>query len=526
MEKMIRNAVRRFKEVSVRAVKKAEQLHKYGNTTGREELAALASGLLKNRKLILSSNREPYTHVFREGKPFWYRSAGGLTIALDSVAAACDAVWVCQGDGAADYTVTGNDGKVRVPPDHPKYSLKRIKLTPEEVSGFYEGFSNEGLWPLSHVSYVRPKFLRKNWETYRDVNQKFAEAIAEEASPSSIVFLQDYHMCLTAKYLKERIPGVTTVLFWHIPWPNPEIFRICPWKKEVLEGLLANDILGFHLGYHADNFMETVALELEGRVDWERMMVQRGEKNTRIRSYPISIDFKAILEQASDAGVEEKGRELRESMNLGAVQLGVGVDRIDYTKGIPERINATERMLEKYPEHIGKYVFIQLGVPSRSNLEDYQDVVRKIEDRVAEVNGRFRSGNWEPLVFLKGHHDFNTLIPFYRMADVCVVSSLHDGMNLVAKEFVAASDPDRGVLVLSKFTGAARELEQAILINPYDTETFADALHQALVIPQEERKARLERMRITVAGNNIYDWAMSILNDVVRLAEDTGFAAK
>lgn len=521
MEEILGKTLKKIKDATARAAERAEKMQAFDHVAGRETLMEIVNKKLKGRKLILVSNREPYAHVFDGQEVTWFRSAGGLTIALDSMAAACGAVWVCHGEAEADFTVTDERGMVGVPPNQPSYLLKRIRLTPEEENGYYEGFSNETLWPLCHVCYVRPKFALSNWETYQAVNRKFAAAVCEEAAPGSIVFLQDYHLCMAAKYLKQERPDLTTVLFWHIPWPNPEIFRILPWKKEILEGLLANDIIGFHLKYHADNFMETVGLELEGRLDKERMIISRNDTLTRIRFYPISVDFNSIFHQAYSPSTAEACSRIRTELNLAGRKIGLGVDRIDYTKGIPERLDAIERLFEKYPEHIGKFTFIQIGVPSRTHLEDYQQVVSKIETRCDEINAKCGRGDWRPMVFKKGHQNFDTLIPYYQLADICVVSSLHDGMNLVSKEFVAASNNDRGVLVLSRFTGAARELEQALLINPYDTENVTDTLHQALTMPAEEQKNRLERMRITVAENNIFSWTQSVLNDIVKLAEDS-----
>jgi trehalose 6-phosphate synthase len=292
------------------------------------------------------------------------------------------------------------------------------------------------------------------------VNRKFAEAVADETPPNGIVFFQDYHLCLAAKYLKEKRSDLTTVLFWHIPWPNPEIFRICPWKKEILEGLLANDIVGFHLRYHANNFAETVDQELESRIDWKKMKIQRKESSTIVSSYPISVDFSSIVRLSMDPEVRRTERELIEEFDLEGKKVGLGVDRLDYTKGIPERLDALERLFEKYPSYIGKLVFIQIGVPSRTHIEDYREVIARIEIKTEEINRRFGNRTWEPIKFLKGRKNFDDLIPFYRLSDFCIVSSLHDGMNLVAKEYVAASYDGHGVLLLSGFTGAARELEQ------------------------------------------------------------------
>jgi len=520
MEEIIGSTIRRLREATARAAERTEKMEAFRHVASQESLIALVGQKLKDRKLILVSNREPYAHVYQNNEITWYRSAGGLTIALDSMAAACRAVWVCRGDGDADFAVTDGRGRVGVPPGRSLYTLKRIRLTPEEELGYYEGFSNETLWPLCHVCYVRPKFVQKNWEIYQQVNRKFADAILEEAEPGSIIFLQDYHLCLVAQYLKEARPDLTSVMFWHIPWPNPEIFRILPWKQELLTGLLANDILGFHLYYHARNFMETVGLEMEARLDWEKTQVIRKESATRIRSYPISIDFHAVYRQAEQSATLAAVETLQAQFRLAGLKVGVGVDRIDYTKGILERLDAVEYLLTAHPEHCRQFTFLQIGVPSRAHLEDYQAVIARIESRCQEINDAFGDAEWKPVIFLKGHRNFDTLVPFYKMADVCVVSSLHDGMNLVAKEFVAASSNDRGALVLSRFTGASRELEQALMVNPYDITGLAEALHAALTMPPEEQRWRLERMRLAVAENNIYTWAESILGDVVKLAED------
>ncbi len=520
MKEFLESSIRKIAAASGRAAARAERLSEFSHITTRASLLELVGKKLKNRALLLVSNREPYAHVHRDGGIACIRNAGGLTIALDSVARAFHADWICHGGANADFDVADAEGIVAVPPREESYRLHRLRLTPEEEKGYYEGFSNETLWPLCHVSFVRPKFHLSTWETYEAVNRKFADAIVRAAAPDSIVFLQDYHLCRVAHHVKERRRDLTLVLFWHIPWPNPEIFRVLPWKKEILEGLLANDILGFHIKYHTLNFLETVNSELEARVDFERSLVERGDKRTLVRAYPISVDFDDIFRQSESPSSLTAAKELVGAYRLEGRKVLLGVDRLDYTKGIPERLDAFDRLLGLYPEYREKACLIQIGVPSRTGLEDYQQVVTQIEERCAALNARWGTPDWTPAVFLKGHQDFDTLVPFYRLADVCVVSSLHDGMNLVAKEFVVASSNDRGVLVLSPFTGAARELEQALIVNPYDTAAFAEILHRALGMPLEEQKARLERMRLTVAENNIFTWAQSILMDVTRLAED------
>jgi alpha,alpha-trehalose-phosphate synthase [UDP-forming] len=521
MKDFLEKSIRILRDASQNAAMKVEKIKAFEHIATRESLVELVDKKLKNRKLIIVSNREPYAHVYQGDSIIWYKSAGGLTVALDSMASACGATWICHGDANADFRVTDKKGLVSVPPDNPKYILKRIKLSRKEVAEYYEGFSNEMLWPLCHVCYVRPKFIHAHWLTYQSVNKKFAQAVIEEADQGSIIFIQDYHLCLAAKYIKEKRPDLTTVMFWHIPWPNSEVFRICPWKEEILEGLIANDILGFHLKYHADNFAETVDHELECRIDREKMRITRNNMTSKISAYPISIDFQSIYHSADSIATHKTIDEKIKEYRLHNVKIGLGVDRLDYTKGVPERLDAIDLLLSKYPEHIGTFTFIQIGVPSRTHIEDYQNVVNNAENRCLEINAKYETEDWEPVKFLKGQHSFDVLIPFYKMADVCIVSSLHDGMNLVAKEFIAASSNDKGVLILSQFTGAARELEQAILVNPYDTESFAEALHQSLIMKTEDQRIRLARMRLTVAENNIFTWAQSILSDVVRLAEDS-----
>ncbi len=510
----------RLVRAAERAAERARRTEDLGRSATRDTLREFVEQRFKGRKLVLASNREPYVHAWKGGAITWFRAAGGMSIALDSMASACGAAWVCHGSGDADFAVAGGSGRVRVPPDRPTYTLRRLALSRAEERGYYDGFSNAALWPLCHVSYVRPRFHHPDWLTYQAVNARFAEAIAEEAPPGAVVFLQDYHLALVGRLLKRLRPDLTSVLFWHIPWPNPEIFRICPYKEEVLDGLLGNDILGFHLRYHADNFMETVGLELESQLDWDGLSVARGGHRTRVRSYPISVDFDAIRRQADAPAAGEAARVLRRVHGLEDLKVGLGVDRLDYTKGIPERLEALGRLFEARPEWQGRFTFVQIGVPSRTHLEDYQAVVADIERRCEELNARLAQGRWKPVLLLKGHQDFDALVPWYRLADLCVVSSLHDGMNLVAKEYVAASGENGGVLLLSPFTGAARELEQALSVNPYDIESFAQAFARALDMPLEEQAARMRRMRSRVSTRNIYAWAEDLCRDVVDLAEN------
>lgn len=516
----------RLYEASKTAATRAQTLDNFSHITTNASLLELIAKKLKSRKLIIVSNREPYAHLFKGDQITAIRTAGGLTTALDSIARAFHATWVCHGGANADFKVVDSQNLVSVPPNEKSYFLKRIKLTKLEEQGYYEGFSNETLWPLCHICYIRPKFIQTNWEIYDRVNEKFAQATASIAEPQSIIFLQDYHLARVAFYLKQLRPDLTTALFWHIPWPNSEIFRILPWKKEILEGLLANDILGFHLKYHTENFLETVALELECRINWEKMRIERGDRVTRVNAYPISIDFESIFRQSQTPATVSACKNLIADHRLADQKIILGVDRLDYTKGILERLQAFDRLLDSHPEYIGKIKLIQLGVPSRTGLEDYQQLVSSIENHCVALNARYAQDDWEPILFMKGHQNFDALLPFYYLAHVCVVSSLHDGMNLVAKEFIATSSQYQGVLVLSAFTGAARELEDALLINPYDIHAFAETLHRALSMPLEEQKLRITRMQTIVAENNIFTWAQNILQDILFQAEQTPIEKK
>lgn len=486
----------------------------------KARLEAVAQTRLGGAKLIVVANREPYIHRYRDGEIEWIRPAGGLTAALDPVMQACGGVWVAHGSGDADAEVVDERGRVGVPPDDPNYLLCRIWLSREDEEGYYYGFSNSTLWPLCHQVYCRPTFDPAHWETYRNVNQTFAEAVLEEAQGGpALVFVQDYHFALLPRLLKTARPDLVVAQFWHIPWPNPETFLVCPWAKELLDGMLGNDLLGFHTQYHCNNFLDTVDRALECRIDWEKFAVARGGHETTVRPFPISVDPDRAQEYL-DSGWERKAATFRKRHRLADRALLVGVDRVDYTKGIPERLRAVDRLLSSRPELKGTFHFLQIGAPSRTHLPAYRDLTDEVQNLAEEINWRHGSDRWRPVVFLNEHQEQADVTLLYRMAAGCVVSSLHDGMNLVAKEFVAARDDDRGVLVLSQFTGAAKELTDAVLVNPFDVNELAAGLHTALTMPTEEQERRMRRMRAKVADNNIYRWAGMLLSEVGKLVPE------
>jgi len=484
----------------------------------KSELQRLVSHKLKDYPFIVVSNREPYIHSWVGEEIKWSRPASGLTAALDPVMQACGGTWIAHGSGDADFDVTDKDDKISVPPDAPRYTLKRVRLSKEEELGYYDGFSNQALWPLCHIVYVKPTFRQKDWENYEAVNRRFADAVyAEIGDKNAFVFIQDYHLALLARMIKERCPGTITAQFWHIPWPSYEAFRICPWKEEILDGLLANDLIGFHTLYHCNNFLETVDRTLECRIERERYAVTRGGHSTLVRSFPISVDFAEISARASSEEIAKEMDRLRHRHNLRQQFIGIGIDRLDYTKGIPERLKAIDLFLSNNPEYEEHFTFVQAGEPSRIHVEEYKKLNEEIDELVEEINWRHWKGRWRPVLYIKEHFDPATLTALQRLASFCIVSSLHDGMNLVAKEFVSSRVDGDGVLVLSRFTGAARELTDALLVNPYSVDEIAQAIHAAVTMPEEERRRRMSSMRAIVQENNIYSWASRIISEIAKL---------
>jgi len=487
-----------------------------GWTPGR--LQQVLRRQLGGEGILVVANREPYIHE-RDGAGGVRvaHPASGLVTALEPVMRACSGTWIAHGSGSADFDVVDARDHVRVPPDAPLYDLRRLRLSKEEEQGYYYGFSNEGLWPLCHVAHTRPEFRSADWEQYQRVNRRFAEAVANEASsPDPIVLVQDYHFALLPKYLRELLPRATILTFWHIPWPNAERFGICPWEREVLEGLLGSSIIGFHTQAHCNNFMDSVDRYLESRLDRERHSVTQGGRESLVRPYPISIDWPSGWADAAPP-VAECRRAVRQELGIPAdALLGVGVDRLDYTKGIEERLLAVERLLERSPEYHGRFWFAQLAAPSRTVIEAYRALNERVEALTARINDRFGREGWLPIILARRHHEPPAVFRMYRAADLCYVSALHDGMNLVAKEFVAARDDQRGVLVLSRFTGAARELTEALVVNPYDIDSAAGALAAALAMPPEEQEERMRSMRSLVSELNVYRWAGKMLLDATR----------
>ncbi|MBZ5550754.1 MAG: trehalose-6-phosphate synthase [Acidobacteriia bacterium] len=489
-----------------------------------ERLSVQIRTRLEGGRLFVVSNREPYIHQ-RNGKALnVVVPPSGLVTALEPVLTACDGTWIAHGSGDADREAVDARDRLRVPPDDPHYTLRRVWLGKEEEQGYYYGLANEGLWPLCHIAHTRPIFRAGDWQHYEEVNRKFTRALLEEIedTPRPVVLVQDYHFALLPRLIKEQRPDARVAIFWHIPWPNPEAFGICPWQRQVVDGLLGADLIGFHIQSHCNNFLQTADRVVESRVDWEHFSVLRREHRTMVRPFPISVAF------TGDEGGENNNHgfyylerpALLRSLGVEATFMGIGVDRVDYTKGILERFLAVERFLEQHPNYQGKFTLVQIGAPSRTHIKRYHDLLAEVEAEAERINWRFQTGKWKPIVFLKRQHSHDEIVPYYRAADLCLVTSLHDGMNLVAKEFLAARADERGVLVLSQFTGAARELRDALLVNPYDIEQTANAIRAALEMEPEEKQLRMQRMRKVIREHNIYRWAGNLITELCEVRLD------
>ncbi|MBI3561061.1 MAG: trehalose-6-phosphate synthase [Gammaproteobacteria bacterium] len=475
---------------------------------------------LSGEEVLVISNREPYIHTRHEQHIDVQLPASGVVTALEPIMRACSGTWIAHGGGNADRDVVDKHGRIQVPPEQPAYTLRRVWLSKQEEDGYYYGFSNEGLWPLCHIAHVRPIFRSNDWHQYVAVNRKFAEAVAAEAKTDDpVVLVQDYHFALVPKMIRERLPQATIITFWHIPWPNREAFGICPWREELLDGLLGSSIIGFHTRFHCNNFVDTVDRLLECRVDHDASTISYQGKLTAVNHYPISIEWPSRWAQQQKPVVECRA-EIRTLNGLSpGHRIGLGVDRLDYTKGILERLHAVERLLETESRWVGKFSFIQIGAPTRSSIEHYQHFETQVRALAQHINHRFGRDDYQPVILKIEHHGPASVYAYYRAADFCCVSSLHDGMNLVAKEFVAARDDESGVLILSQFTGAARELPEALIINPYNVEQCAAAMNLALDMGEMEQRDRMRGMRGLISEFNIYRWAGRMLIDAARMRQ-------
>ena len=484
----------------------------------KERLREFIKDILKNRKIIVASNTEPFVHSKQGNKINSFMPSSGLVTAIEPVMESCGGTWIAYGSGNADKLVVDKDDKINLPPREPKYTLKRIWLTEEEIRCYYNGFSNEGLWPLCHNTHTRPIFRKEDWEEYKNVNLKFAQVLLSEIKnlKRPAILIQDFHLTLVPKLIKSARPDATISLFWHIPWVNSESFSICPWKKEILEGMLGSDLIGFQTQLHVNNFIETVERELESLVNFEQFSITHKDHTSYIKAFPISIDFYNDIK--SDKNDQKSKEKILKDFGVKTRYLGVGVERLDYTKGVLEKLKGIEIFLQKYPTYRRHFTFVQIASPSKIEIKKYQDFAKDVHSEVERINEKYKEKDWKPLIYLERRFDHLEINELYKAANFCLVTSLHDGMNLVAKEFVAARNDEEGVLILSQFAGASRELKDAILINPYNGEQTAEAIHAALKMSPSQQKKRMRKLRQTVRNYNIYRWSAELLRAMVNLA--------
>jgi trehalose 6-phosphate synthase/phosphatase len=465
------------------------------------------------RRFIVVSNREPYEHRWSDevGEFRVQRPAGGLTSALDPLLQALGGTWVAWGSGEADATVVDDKDSVRVPPEDPSYTLRRIWLTHHDIHRYYLGFSNQFLWPLCHLRPDLTRIRSRYWERYRRVNRRFAEAVLDEArGERAAVWFQDYHLALAPEAVRARRPDLTLAHFWHIPWPPFEIFRLSTHGDTLLRGLLANDLIGFHLPSYVDNFLQCAERLTGASVDMAARTATLDGHTCHASAFPISIDVEAFRSAATAPGVEAQMERIRQRYAPNGETIGLGIDRLDYSKGLPEKFKALEFLWERYPEMRERFTFIQVAVPSRTDIEAYDELTQKVDRQAWTINERFGTETWRPIHLIKQTVPPERLAILYRMADLCVVSSLQDGMNLVAKEYVASQVDENGVLLLSAFTGAAEEMDQARQINPYDPEDFALRIRDALNLSAEERRRKMRELSASL--RTIYDWMEDVFN--------------
>lgn len=513
----VENVRKSLHEAKSRAQMEARlRLEKLDSPWTAERLSEFVKDILKGRTFITVSNREPYVHTKENGKVSYFFPAGGVATALDPMMQACGGTWVAHGSGNADHEVVDDHDRIKVPPDDPKYTLRRVWLTPKEEQGYYYGFANEGLWPLCHIAHTRPMFRAEDWEAYKTVNGKFAEVVLSEIKDTHrpVIFIQDYHFALLPRIVKKARPDAVIGMFWHIPWPNWESFSVCPYRKDLLDGMLGADLVGFHTQLHCNNFVDTVGKELESIIDWEQFAVVRGGHSTTVKPFPISVAF-------SDAKMGESVKSVPAGKEFdvlkGMPHVAIGVDRLDYTKGILERLQAIDGFFERYPAYRKKTVFVQIAAPSRSKISRYKEFEKEVDTEVTRINKKYQDGSWQPVLYSKRHHSHEELTTLYREAGVCLVTSLHDGMNLVAKEYIAAHEDEKGALVLSQFAGASRELKDALIVNPYNIAQVSESMKEGFEMLMSEQTRRMRKMRTTIKEHNVYRWSAEFLRELVHL---------
>jgi alpha,alpha-trehalose-phosphate synthase [UDP-forming]/trehalose-phosphatase len=481
-----------------------------------ELLKAFLEENLHNGSLIIVSNREPYIHKKTEAGIRVEKPAGGLTSAMDDVLKATGGTWVAWGSGSGDRESVDSKNCIAVPPENPSYKLKRVWLDPAVAENYYHGYSNQVLWPLCHITLDRVYFRRRFYEDYKNANLSFAKAILEEAEENSIVWIHDYHLCLLPQILRGEKSELTIAHFWHIPWPDWSVFRVCPQAKEILEGLLGNDLIGFQIPLFVKNFLDCVQECLKADIDYHNSAISYMGHTTRLKAFPISVDYERFNSMALSQRTEASIKKIRGRYRLKGY-IGIGVDRLEYTKALIKRLQTINLFFERYERFIGKFTFVQIAVPTRMK-EPYLSYKETVEDLIKKINRKYSTGRWKPIIYINTKVEHKDLVAYYRMADIAIISSVYDGMNLVAKEYVASQIDERGVLILSELAGAADELEGAMLVNPYDIEGFSECIRKSLIMPEKEKKDRMAGLRNRVMEKDIYKWVSDTLHETVSIS--------
>ena len=480
-----------------------------------EILKAFIEENLSEETLIIVSNKEPYIHKKTGSEIKIEKPASGLTSALDNILRTAGGTWVAWGNGSGDREVVNGRSCITVPPENPSYKLKRVWLNQNLIENYYHGYSNQVLWPLCHITLDRVYFRKRFWEDYMKANISFANAVLEEAEGNSIVWVHDYHLCLVPLILRQKRQDMIIAHFWHIPWPDWSVFRVCPQSKEILEGLLGNDLIGFQIPLFVKNFLDCVKERLNADIDYHQSTVTYRGHITRLKAFPISVDYEKFNSMASSQRTEAAIKKIRDRYKLKGY-IGIGVDRLEYTKALIKRLQAINLFFERYERFIKKFTFIQIAVHTRMK-EPYISYKETVEGLISKINGRYSTGIWKPIIYIDEKVEHKDLVAYYRMADVAIISSVYDGMNLVAKEYVASQVDEKGVLILSELAGAADELEGAMLVNPYDIEDFSECIRKVLIMPEEEKRERMGGLRSLVRGKDIYKWVSDILHEIVAI---------
>lgn len=490
-------------------------------------------------RVIIVADAETRVHKNDNGKIISTVPAGGVSIALDPIAQASNCVFIARAKTDEDKQVVDRDSKIEIADMENNYTLKRVFVSGDRFDQYYNGFSNQTLWPLCHVTFERPEFRNEWYEGYKKVNEKFAQAVLEEIKGKTFIWIHDYQLSLVPKLLGR--PKKTVVsMFWHTPWPTWEIFRILPQKQEILASLLECDFLAFHRGYQAKNFLETVRREFEARIDDETNRVFYNNKVTTVKNIPLGIDvdvIKSLVDERNEDKLlgkifgkivinQDKNNEDNKHKTIKKYfeqyKIIIGVDRLDYTKGLILRLQALDLFLEKYPQYKGKIVYLGIMAPSREAIPAYSILKKEVNNFAKEINEKYKNDGWKPIHLVNEIFTRKEIVNFYRNADLCLVTPRDDGMNLVSKEFIVATatSGNPGMLVLSQFAGSAIDLRAAIIVNPYDVNQLSSAIKKGLEMDVKEKKRRIQEMAETLEEKNVYEWAVEFVGNALSSARE------